>query len=103
MKFKCSNCNKKTSHRFVENVNIIRVVNRSGKRRFGLFKQHYGCILRENEYYLYSCSIYTCKDCGKPKKCFGFPKKITRAKAETLENSGLLILHNLSFWHFIYH
>lgn len=99
MKFNCNTCNKKTPHKFIQKINIIRVVNRSGKRRFGLFLQHNGCVLRESEYHLYSCSIYRCLVCGKEKKLAAFSKKISRKEAEL---SGLAILNNLGFWHFIY-
>lgn len=100
MKLKCTGCKKKTPHQFVENLDIIRVINRSGKRRIGLFRKHYCCVLMKDQYYLYSCSIYQCLKCGKQKKLLGFPKKITKEKAKKY---GIKIMNNLAFWTFIYH
>ena len=65
MRYKCKCCGEKTWHEFVENKTVIRTLNRSGKQRFGMFKQHYSCVIRATEYYLNEYSIYQCINCGR--------------------------------------
>ena len=98
-RYKCKCCGEKTWHKFVENKTVIRTLNRSEKQRFGIFKQHYGCVLRATEYYLNKYSVYQCMNCGKLKNMPGFPRRISKEKAK---ESGLEIMHNLAFWSLMY-
>ena len=95
MRLKCSNCKEKTLHRYMKSEHFVRIVNRSGKRKIGLFKKHYSCVLRKDKYYLYTCSIYRCLICGEEKKVFHVSKKISQAQAE---KSGLRMLNNYNLF-----
>ena len=94
-RYKCNCCGEKTWHEFTENKTVVRKLNRSGNRWFGIFKRYYVCILRETEYYLHEYSVYQCLNCGRYKNVPGFSRRISKEKAK---ESGLEIMHNLAFW-----
>ena len=94
VRFKCKCCSEKTWHEFVENKSVIRTRNRSGKRRFGVFKQHFGCVLMATEYFLNEYFVYRCSVCGRLKNIPGSSKRISKEKAQA---SGLEIMHNWGF------